>query len=242
MCAKVCPQNAQIASAPERVVLWGKCDHCGKCAEICPSKALEIVGEWRTDDEVMNVVERDWVFYRNSGGGVTFSGGEPAAQPEFLASCLKRSKERGIHTALDTSGIAPWSFFENILPNVDLFLYDVKHADGRKHKEFTGADNELILENLKKLGQQGKPIWVRIPLIAGYNDSEENLLRIAKFVRPLKAVEKVSLLPYNVAAGARYEFIGKTYALEHLLSVPEERAMVFVEIFSRLGIKAEVGR
>lgn len=241
-CVKVCPQDAQIVSPTERRILWERCDDCGKCVEACPSKALEMIGEWLTVEQVMNVVQRDLVYYRNSGGGVTFSGGEPTAQPEFLASCLKRCKDMGIHTALDTCGFAKWSIFEEILPYVDLLLYDIKHMDSAKHKQFTGVGNELILENLKRISQRGKPIWVRIALIPGYNDSEENLRRIAEFVRPLKAVEKVSLLPYNTAAGARYLSIGKNYELEHLIPHSEERAIAFVDIFSRLGIKAELGR
>ena len=241
-CVKVCPQNAQIVSTTERRVLWERCDDCGKCAEACPSKSLEMVGEWLTVEQVINIVERDLVYYRNSGGGVTFSGGEPAAQPDFLASCLKRCKDIGIHTALDTCGLVKWSVFEEILPYVDLFLYDIKHMDSEKHKQLTGAGNRLILENLNRISQRGKPIWVRIALIPGYNDSEENLRQIAEFVRPLKAVEKVTLLPYNPAAGAKYQFIGKNYGLEYLAPHPEERMMAFVEIFSRLGMKAELGR
>jgi pyruvate formate lyase activating enzyme len=160
-CVNVCPQGAQIVSVTERRVLWEKCDNCGKCAEACPSKALEMVGEWFTVEQIINIVERDLVYYKNSGGGVTFSGGEPTAQPEFLASCLQKCKDLGIHTALDTCGFAKWSVFEKILPHVDLFLYDIKHMDNGKHAQFTGVGNELILENLKKISQRGKPVWVR---------------------------------------------------------------------------------
>lgn len=241
-CVKVCPQNAQIISATEGRILWAKCDNCGKCAEFCPSKALDMVGEWLTVKQVINFIERDLVYYKNSGGGVTFSGGEPTMQPQFLAKCLKASKDLGIHTALDTCGFVEWSVFEKLVPYVDLFLYDIKHMDSAKHKQFTGVGNELILENLKEINQRGKPIWVRIPLIPGYNDSEENFHRIADLLRQLKAVDKVSLLPYNTAAGAKYQFIGKNYALEHLVPHPKERAMAFVELFSCLGMKAALGR
>lgn len=242
MCVQACPQNAQIASAAGRQVLWEQCDNCGKCAEVCPSRALEMVGEWLTVEQVIRVVEKDLVCYRNSGGGVTFSGGEPAAQPEFLAACLKACQDIEIHTALDTTGLAKWSFYEKILPSVDLFLYDIKHADRKKHKQFTGVDNELIFGNLKKLSRRGKRIWVRIPLIPGYNDSKKNLLQIAEFVSPLKSVEKVSLLPYNMAAGAKYSFVGKRYELEHLDSHLKEPVRGFASIFSRFDIKAEIDR
>jgi pyruvate formate lyase activating enzyme len=238
----VCPQDAQIVSQAERRVLWEKCDDCGKCADICPSKALEMAGEWLTVEQVMGLVERDSVYYRNSGGGVTFSGGEPTAQPDFLISCLQNCQDKGIHTALDTCGLAKWSVFEAILPYVDLVLYDVKHMDNGKHKQFTGVGNELVLDNLKRISRWGKPVWVRIPLIPGYTDSQENLRQIAEFVRALEGIEKVSLLPYNTASGAKYLSIGKKYELEDSGIYPGETATALAEIFSSLSLYAEAGR
>lgn len=241
-CVKACSRNAQIISTSERRVLWEKCDNCGKCAEQCPSKALEIVGEWLTVEQIMNILERDIVYYKNSGGGVTFSGGEPMAQPHFLASCLEKCKDRGIHTALDTCGLAKWSFFRDVLPYVDLLLYDIKHMNAAKHKLYTGVDNKLILDNLVRISQRGKPIWVRFPLIPGYNDSEKNLQQVAEFVKPLMAVEKVSLLPYNKASGVKYQFIGDKYRLERLIPHTREKVERFVEIFTHHGLKVELQR
>ncbi len=241
-CVRACPQDAQIVSQTERRVLWEKCDDCGKCAEICPSKALEMVGEWLTVEQVMGFIERDSAYYRNSGGGVTFSGGEPTAQPDFLALCLQRCQDKGIHTVLDTCGLAKWSVFEAILPYVDLVLFDVKHMDSGKHKQFTGVGNELILGNLKRISQSGRPIWVRIPLIPDHTDSRESLGQIAEFIRTLEGIEKVSLLPYNTASGAKYVSIGKQYALEDSGVYPRERATALAEMLSRLGLQVEVGR
>jgi pyruvate formate lyase activating enzyme len=238
----VCPQNAQIASAKERRFLREKCDDCGKCAEECPAGALEMVGKWLTVEQVMDVVERDTAYYRYSGGGVTFSGGEPLMQPRFLVASLKKCKEMGIHTTIETCGFVKWPVLERMLPYIDLFLYDVKHMDSGKHEELTGVGNELILQNLRQISQKGKPIWIRVPLIPGCNDSEENFHQIAEFVKPLRGAEQVSLLPYNQAAGSKYQFIGKKYGLGHLVSHSREEMVAFVEIFSRLGVRVELGR
>ncbi|MBF0278853.1 MAG: glycyl-radical enzyme activating protein [SAR324 cluster bacterium] len=241
-CVEVCPQSAQIASKDERRVIWEKCDHCGKCAEVCPSGALEMSGRWMTVEQVMDIVVKDLEFYRNSGGGVSFCGGEPTAQPDFLVNCLKSCKSLSIHTVVDTSGAVKWTFFEKILPYTDLFLYDIKHIDSEKHRKLTGSDNKLILDNLKKLEILKKPIWIRIPLIPGCNDSEEDLRQIAEYVKPLKAVEQVTLLPYNVAAGAKYESIGKQYQLKPFDSYPLERLAAFTSIFSSQGLTTVVSR
>lgn len=239
-CVEVCPQNALIVSPMGTRVAWERCDNCGKCVDVCPSMALEMVGNWLTVEQLINILKKDLVYYKNSGGGVTFSGGEPTAQPGFLAACLKRCKELEIHTAVDTCGFAEWAVFEEILPYVDLFLYDIKHMDSTKHKQFTGVGNELILKNLKRLSQHGKSIWIRIALIPGYTDSEENLRQTSEFVRELKGVERVSLLSYNTAAGARYSYIGRKYELEHLGAYPKQRERTCVQIFSSLGIEVDI--
>jgi pyruvate formate lyase activating enzyme len=184
---------------------------------------------------VINIVSKDLDYYKNSGGGVTFSGGEPTMQPRFLLACLMKCKEIGIHTAIDTCGYVKWSVLKRMLPYVDLFLYDIKHMDAAKHEEHTGVGNESILKNIRNISQQGKPIWIRIPLIPGYNDSKENLHRIAEFVKPLMSVEKVVLLPYNKAASAKYKFIGKKHELEDLVPHSKKKMEDFVEIFSCLG-------
>lgn len=241
-CVKACSNNAQIISKTERSILWNNCDNCGECAKICPSMALEMAGEWLTVDQIMDVIQRDAVYYKNSGGGVTFSGGEPMLQPEFLHSCLTKCKEAGIHTAIDTSGFAKWSVFEKIMPYTELFLYDLKCMNSRKHKQFTSMSNELVINNLRQLGQNEKSVWIRIPLISGLTDSEDNLIEIANFISSLKNVEKVSLLPYNRAAGAKYTFIGRKYELEHLAISSKLEEKSLLGIFSFLDTKVEVGR
>jgi pyruvate formate lyase activating enzyme len=241
-CVEACPQEAQIASPTDRRVLWERCNDCGKCVPICPSGAVKTAGTWMSVDQVMEVVEKDLVYYRNSGGGVTFCGGEATLQHEFLSACLKACKHAGIDTALDTCGQAKWSVLEEILPDVDLFLYDIKHMDSARHKALTGVGNELILQNLARIGRRGKPIWVRIPLIPGYNDSEENLRRVAEFALPMDTVEKISLLPYNVVSGAKYQSIGEKYQLEQVVAHSKDEEKALAKMLSRHGKKAELGR
>jgi pyruvate formate lyase activating enzyme len=143
---------------------------------------------------------------------------------------------------VDTSGFARWSVFETILPHTDLFLYDLKQMDSHKHEQMTGVGNAVILENLRRIDEQGKSIWVRVPLIPGYTDSIENLRQVAEFAETLRNVEKMSLLPYNGAAGAKYSFIGRKYTLEHLDGQTNQEKADFVKLFFSVGIEVEVGR
>ena len=188
--------NAIVVDQTARKLDRGLCNLCLKCADVCPTGALAVTGRWMTVDEVMQEVASDDLFYQNSGGGVTLSGGDPPLQWEFAVDLLKTCKERGFHTAIETSGYAEWSILEKVLEYTDLVLYDVKHMDPAKHREGTGKTNELILENARKAAAKRR-LWVRVPLIPGYNDSEENLKATARFAKEIGAA-KVSLLPYHV--------------------------------------------
>ncbi len=183
-CKEVCPYNLE------------KCDFCGKCELYCPKSARQICGKEMKTDEIIAEIIKDKDFYEASNGGVTFSGGECMLQIDFLSELLKMCKGNGVHTAVDTVGHIKWESFEKILPYTDLFLYDIKFFDTEKHKEYTGVDNKLILENLKKLSNTGKNIIVRIPIIGGANDTVEEMQKIADFLKPLNLV-KVELLPYH---------------------------------------------
>lgn len=196
-CKEVCPNNFE------------KCDFCGKCTFYCPVDARKVCGKEYTADEVLTEVMQDKAFYDNSGGGVTFSGGECMLQVDFLLELLKKCKENGIHTAVDTAGHIPFDSFEQILPYTDLFLYDIKCFDSQKHKQYVGVGNELILQNLKKLFMTGAKIWIRIPVIAGVNDSIEEMQRINKFLVECGKPEKVELLPYHAMGEHKYRSIGR---------------------------------
>ncbi len=196
-CKQICPDNLE------------KCDLCGKCTIYCPLEARKVCGKEYTPDEVLSEVIKDKAFYENSGGGVTFSGGECMLQIDFLTEILKKCKENGIQTAVDTAGHIPFESFEKVLPFTDLFLYDLKIFDSQKHKEYVGVGNEVILENLKKLLKLGAKVWIRIPVMADLNDSIEEMQEIKDFLFENGTPEKVELLPYHAMGENKYRAIGK---------------------------------
>ena len=217
-CKEKCPHNLEL------------CELCGKCTIYCPHDAREICGREYTIDEVMREIVKDKIFYENSGGGVTFSGGECMLQSDFLEEILKECKKEEIHTAVDTAGYIPFEKFERILPYTDLFLYDVKCYDSNKHKKYTGAPNELILENLKKLLQCRKSVWIRIPIIPTVNDTAEEMTAIRKFLDTYGQPEKIELLPYHAMGEHKYTALGK--AIDRF-NVPEtEKLNMLKAIFA----------
>ena len=199
-----------------------RCDLCGKCALYCPHDAREICGKEYTVEEVLSEVSKDKAFYENSGGGVTFSGGECMVEIDFLTEILKACKENGIHTAVDTAGHVPYDRFEQILPYTDLFLYDVKCLDNEKHKKFVGVGNELILANLEKLLTSGTHVWVRVPVIPGVNDTEEDMRRIVLLFDSVGWPDKVELLPYHAMGEHKYTALGRE---AESFAVPDEEKM-----------------
>ena len=196
-CKSVCPYHLE------------QCELCGKCTLYCPVDARKVCGKEHTVDEVLKEVLKDQAFYETSGGGVTFSGGECMLQIDFLAEILKKCKENGIHTAVDTAGHIPFESFEKILPYTDLFLYDIKIFDSQKHKQYVGVSNELILENLKKLFERKAKLWIRIPIIPDVNDSIEEIQKIKDFLKTNGTPEKIELLPYHAMGENKYRAIGK---------------------------------
>ncbi|MDR0838504.1 MAG: glycyl-radical enzyme activating protein [Oscillospiraceae bacterium] len=216
-CLTVCPHDA-VSLGETKKALTGdgdiqlvkvdrkKCDNCGKCAEACTSKALYMCGTDYTIDELMERIRRDVPFFKRSGGGVTISGGECLYQPEYLLELLKRCKAEDIHTAVDTTGFAPWASIEPIIPYTDVFLYDLKNMDSDLHKQGTGVPNELILENAKKIAAAGGKLMIRVPTMPLYNDSVESFDALGKFILELgDAVEVVQLLPYHNLGVVKWE-------------------------------------
>lgn len=210
--------NPESQSYKKEIMFYkNKCTECGRCNGlsvdnenfICFNDAKEICGREYGVDEVLKEVLKDKTYYETSGGGVTFSGGECMMQIDFLQECLKRCKENGIHTAVDTAGNVKWENFERILPYTDLFLYDIKAMDNKTHKKHTGVENILILENLGKLLKSEASVWVRVPVIPSVNDSEEEMLRIGEFLKENGYPEKVELLPYHAMGEHKYPALGK---------------------------------
>ena len=225
---EICPNDAQRAFKEGEIkVNRDKCSLCGKCVEICPSGALTLNGRWFTIKEIIKKALADEQFYKDSDGGVTLSGGEPLMQLESAVSILKELKKQGIHTAIETSGYAEWKDFSRILEYTDLVIFDLKHIDSKTHQKLTGVSNKLILENLKRIKNE---TIVRIPIIPGYNDSSENIKETARFIKNLKYLRRVELLPYNLLAEAKYNFhnTGK-YPLKGLEPPTPERLKEIAE-------------
>ena len=208
-CFQVCPQGGL---GPEMIRQGGmpqECTHCGSCAWVCPAEAREAMGQEMTVGRVMAEILKDRDFFEESGGGVTFSGGEPLAQPEFLAALLRACREVEISTAVDTSGAAPANVVERVAPLTDLFLYDLKVMDEGRHRKMTGQGNGLILANLVRLVEAGKEVTVRVPVIPGYNDDRANTEAMAGFLGRLANKPRVELLPFHPTGEGKYRLLGR---------------------------------
>ena len=240
-CVHICPSGAISKAGSFPVIDASRCDCCGLCAEACPSEALEMIGKEMTAAEVIEEVMKDFIFYEQSGGGVTFSGGEPLMQPEFLEEALILAKKNHLHTVVDTCGEARFNFFVRLLPLVDLFLYDLKIMDGEKHKKFTGQDNRLILENLKKLVSLTKNVIIRIPIIPTINDDEENLRAMSEFIASLGLIKGIELLPYHTLGRDKYARMGREYMLFNLKKPSPEEMQRVASYFEERKLSVAIG-
>ena len=235
-CIEACPENA-ITWADGPITDWDRCERCGICVDACFADARERIGRTMTVDGVMAEIERDIAFYDESGGGVTFSGGEPLAQPEFTLALLRACKAREIHTALDTCGYTSWSVLDQVRSYVDLFLYDLKLLDDARHREVTGAPVGPILANLRGLSERGHAIRLRVPVIPGVNDDDESIRQIAAFAASLPRLDGIDLLPYHTTAADKYARMNKPYRLAGVKSPSQERVTEIRAMLRAYGLR-----
>jgi pyruvate formate lyase activating enzyme len=241
-CVDACPEHAvRISLSGDLERDANRCTWCGACLERCGSEARTFFGEVRTVGEVMADMLKDRDFYEETGGGVTFSGGEPLAQVVFLEQLLQRCRDEEIHTTVDTSGAVPWRLWERLVPLVDLWLYDVKCIDEDLHRRFTGASNAVLLGNLRRLAATGAQITVRIPVIPGFNDEESDLAAIADFVNSVGGVKDIVLLPYHTTGAAKYELLGRDYALANVIPPSATDLGRALNIFAHHPIPVTIG-
>lgn len=218
-----------------------QCSLCGLCIEICYYDARSMVGKRMTVGEVVDEVEKDRMFYETSGGGVTLSGGEPLAQPRFTEALLRQCKERGFHTALETSGLAKWEVLSDLVDYLDLVFYDIKHLDPERHTELTGVDNQPILENLERLSQRFSPIVVRIPYVPGANDSREDQIQMYRFVSRLTNISWIEIMPYHRLGLTKYRGLGRKYDLEAIPSLARRNLSYLVDLGKEAGVEVRIG-
>jgi pyruvate formate lyase activating enzyme len=253
-----CQNPESQASQPEIFFDSEKCQGCGTCVQVCPEGAIEIYeGQSSTNrdlckgagkcaevcpNEARNLMGRDAIFYQRSGGGVTLSGGEPLAQPEFAISLLKLCKEAAIHTTLDTCGYARWETMRRILEYVDLVLYDLKHLDPVEHEKYTGVSNDLILDNARRIHHElSIPMLARVPLIPGYNDTAENMAATAQFIVTELDSIKVHLLPYHRLGETKYARMEKPKKSISVQPPGDERMEEIKEVFESFGLTVNLG-
>jgi pyruvate formate lyase activating enzyme len=239
-CADACDVGAITRVDGIPLLDRSACTLCMDCVEACPSGALEISGRRMSVDEVVEECCRDELFYTNSGGGVTLSGGEPLFQPEFSKLVLEACQERSIHTALDTSGHATWQIMKTVLEYTDLVLFDLKHLSPERHLEGTRATNDLILENLRKtLESKEASVWIRIPVIPGYNDDGPYLQELALALAEMRA-EKVSLLGHHRWGESKYEALGRESPYDGVAVLPRTKLESMKRAMEARGIEVTI--
>lgn len=241
-CVAECPEKAITLTKNGIVTDENLCAICGKCADACPTKAIEMSGHQLSIAEIMDILEKERVFFDQSGGGVTFSGGEPLIHYEMLIELLEECGKRGIHRAVDTAGNVSEEIIMEIAKRTDLFLYDLKMMDADLHRMWTNSGNQRILQNLKMIAEAGADIIIRIPLIGSINDTTENIEATAVFISELPGKKKeIHLLPYHNIARNKYIKLGKADAFEKLKEPDRESQARAIAIFQEYGLIASIG-
>jgi len=241
-CLVLCgPKAISECSDKKRVIDRESCKLCSSCIEKCYADAINIIGRHLNVDEVLEIVERDREFYEKSGGGVTFSGGEPTSQPQFLAALCREAKQRNLHTCIETSAYCEWDLLEPILKDVDQLLVDIKHMEPEEHERLTGVSNHLILDNIRRFIDMGIPTRIRIPLVPNCNDSEENIRATAQFVASLASPPRVDILPYHRLGEAKFDQLGQEYALADTVPPTKQHVEHIRDIMLEYELDVKIG-
>jgi len=240
-CVEAC-ENGAIRLVDSRPVTDADvCVLCGRCVANCLADAREIIGRKMTAAQVIAEVEKDLIFYDQSGGGVTFSGGEPLMQGDFLLALLRECRSRGLHTVVDTTCYCDAGLLRNVAEQTDLFLCDIKHMDSAQHERYTGVGNEVILENIRNLAQAGKRIIIRFPIVPGFNDNSDNIETTAQFVKSLRTVGRIDILPYNRGGLEKSVRLSDEFSLMQT-QVPDEQKMNSIaDILRERGFEVKTG-
>ena len=243
-CLQVCPVHC-LRESNERITTLDRnsclLPSCSACQQVCYANAINISGRYMTVDEVMTEVMRDSEFYERTGGGVTFSGGEPFAQPGFLMELARSAKAGNLHTAVETCGYVSWNILSPILAFLDMVLFDIKHMDPEMHQQGTGANNQLILANLKRIAATGMPLRIRLPLVPGFNDSVENVRETASFIATFSNLEALDILPYHRMGEPKWGQLDQSYALHDVKPHTLEHLNEMADIAREYGIPVTIG-
>ncbi|MFW5490011.1 MAG: glycyl-radical enzyme activating protein [Desulfovibrio sp.] len=238
-CVAVCPNGAQRLEGDTHIFDRALCKACGKCASVCRKSALKLIGRMYEPDELFLELIKDRAYFK-TGGGVTFSGGEPALKPDFIRETARLCREDGIHTALDTAGNVPFANYDRVLPHISLFLFDVKCFTSALHKRWTQVENGLILENLRKLDAAGAEYTIRVPVIPSFNDDLQEQERIARFIASLSRPGLVELLPYHTYGVGKYDALGIAYDYAQYASPHDEIMEEALHCYLQLGLNARI--
>ncbi len=226
-CVRACPLRAITVEVsadkdPVPVIHWPNCNACLLCADTCPTGTLMRVGDDYSSDEIVQVLQQDRAYYDRSNGGITLSGGEPTAQPEFSRAILRSCQDLGIHTAIETCGACEWELLDQLLPFSDRVYFDLKHLDTKLHTRFTQAGNRQILENLSLLIQHHTDLVIRMPLIPGFNDDDDHLISLASHLTGFNPQPELELIPYHRLGSGKYFRLGRRYAFEDSAAIEPE--------------------
>ena len=219
-CVTACPLNAINLTNETISIDRYLCTSCGECVKVCYPEAVKLLGQPMTVEELLKEAKKDVLIYKYSHGGVTISGGEPLLNPDFTGKLLRVFKGEGISVGVDTCGHVPWTSIEQMLPYIDFFLWDIKHMNPEKHSLLTGVSNELILSNARSVSERNIPLYIRLPMIPGCNDSEENIRATCEFARGLSSLVELDLIPLHHLGKAKYDSLNRAYPMNNITPIP----------------------